>query len=159
MATPEIVLRNQFAAFLDWRSAHAGFDAAVKGLPVRLRGVVPDGFVHSVWDLVEHLRLAQADILEFCRSASYREKAWPADYWPAAHAPRPGAAWDRAIAAFRRDRRAMQRLARDARVDLFAKVPHGSGQTVLREILLVADHNAYHVGQIVDVRRALGAWT
>lgn len=158
MATSDTALRNQLAHFLDWHSAHAGFDAAVKGLPVGLRGKVPPGFAHSVWDQVEHLRLAQADILEFCRSVRYREKRWPDDYWPRTHGPANPAAWTRSVAAFRRDRKAMQRLARNPRVDLFAKIPHGSGQTYLREILLVADHNAYHVAQIIDVRRALDAW-
>jgi uncharacterized damage-inducible protein DinB len=158
MSRSDTALRSQLAAFLDWRSAHADFDAAVKGLPARLRGKVPPGFVHSVWDQVEHLRLAQADILEFCRSSAYREKRWPDDYWPAQHAPRRADAWARSLAAFRRDRNAMQRLARNSRVDLFATIPHGTGQTYLREILLVADHNAYHVAQIIDVRRALGAW-
>jgi hypothetical protein len=151
-------LRKQLQTLLVWEDAHVGFERAVGALPPRLRGVVPAGFVHSVWDLVEHLRFTQSDILEFCRSSRYREKKWPDDYWPAAHAPASGAAWSASIAGFKRDRRAMQRLAGNRGLDLFATIPHGSGQTYLREILLVADHTAHHVAQIIDVRRALGAW-
>jgi hypothetical protein len=155
--TFEGAVRAQLASFLDWGDAHAAFDAAVKGIPPRLRGVRPKGLPYSAWELVEHIRLAQADILEFCKSARYKEKKWPDDYWPAS--PRPaGAAWTKSLAAFRRDRRGFQRLTLNRRVDLVAKIPHGSGQTYLREILLVADHTAHHVGQIIVVRRALGIW-
>jgi len=152
-------LRAQLAAFLDWGEAHVGFDKAVKGIPPRLRGAVPDGWEYSAWQLVEHLRIAQADILEFCRSANYKEMKWPDDYWPKSPAPRDGAAWTRSVAAFRRDRKAFQQLAADKTIDLFATIPHGTGQTYLREILLVADHTSYHVGQIVALRRQLGIWT
>jgi hypothetical protein len=154
----DIAMRKQLAEFLDWHQAHVGFDEAVRDMPAKLRGVVPAGFAHSAWQIVEHIRTAQADILEFCRSRSYREKKWPEDYWPKAPSPRNAAAWTKSLAAFRRDRKAMQRLAVDKRIDLLAKVPNGSGQTYIRELLLVADHTAYHVAQIVDVRRALGAW-
>jgi uncharacterized damage-inducible protein DinB len=150
--------RKQLADFLDWHDAHVGFDAAVKGIPPRLRGAVPAGFAHSAWQIVEHIRTAQADILEFCRSRAYREKKWPDDYWPKAPKPRNAAAWTKAVASFRRDRKTLQRLAVDRRIDLLAKVPSGSGQTYLRELLLAADHTAYHVAQIVDIRRALGIW-
>jgi hypothetical protein len=155
--TIDRAVRAQLAKFLDWGDAHVGFDASVKGIPPRLRGVRPKGLPHSCWELVEHIRLAQSDILEFCRSARYKEKKWPEDYWPVS--PRPsGAAWARSLAAFRRDRRAFQRLTLNPRFDLTAKIPHGTGQTYLREILLVADHTAHHVAQIIDVRRALGIW-
>jgi len=154
----ERALRQQLVDFLDWRSAHVGFDAAITGLRPGLRGTVPKGFEHSVWQLVEHMRIAQNDILDFCRNPRYVEKKWPDDYWPAAPAPRSAAAWSTSLANVRRDRRAMQRLAGDSRIDLFARIPHGSGQTYLREILLVADHAAYHIAQIVDLRRALGNW-
>jgi hypothetical protein len=153
------LLRGQLRDFLDWKSAHAGFDDAVKGIPPRLRGKVPRGFTHSAWQIVEHMRIAQRDILNFCRNPRYQEMTWPDDYWPASPGPKPAAAWIRSLAAYRRDRRAIQRLAVDSRIDLFAKIPHGSGQTYLRELLVVADHNAYHVAQIVDIRRALGNWT
>jgi uncharacterized damage-inducible protein DinB len=154
----EPMLRRQLAEFLDWTSAHAGFDAAVKGMPPALRGKVPEGFEHSAWQLVEHIRIAQNDILDFCVNPRYKGKKWPDDYWPTMPRPSNAAAWTKSIARFRRDRRAMQRLATNARVDLLAKIPHGSGQTYLREILLVADHTAHHVGQLIDVRRALGNW-
>jgi len=151
-------VRAQLSEFLDWGSAHASFDRAVKGMPARLLGKVPKGFEHSFWQLVEHIRIAQADILEFCLSADYEEKKWPDDYWPKTPAPPSPRAWNKSLADFRRDRRAMQRLAADPKVDLTAKIPHGAGQTYLREILLVADHTAHHVAQLIDVRRALGAW-
>jgi len=151
-------LRLQLADLLDWKSAHVGFDAAVKGIPARLRGTIPEGFAHSAWQVIEHMRIAQHDIFDFCRNPRYEEKKWPDDYWPAATGPRSAAAWSESLAAYRRDRTAMQRLAADRRIDLFARIPHGSGQTYLREILLVADHAGYHIAQIVDIRRALGIW-
>jgi hypothetical protein len=151
-------LREHLKKLLDWGDAHVGFDRAVKGIPPRLRGVVPEGLEHSAWQLVEHIRLAQADILEFCVNPKYKEKTWPDDYWPSGAAPKDAAAWTASIAACRRDVKAVQRLAGDRTIDLFAAIPHGDGQTYLREILLVADHTSYHVGQIVLVRRALGIW-
>jgi uncharacterized damage-inducible protein DinB len=158
MRTPDTALRDQLVAFLDWHDAHADFDAAVDGVPANWRGATAAGLPHSLWQLLEHLRLAQEDILDFCVNAAYRERAWPDDYWPPTPAPPSDAAWDDSIAAYRRDRGAMQQLARDSTIDLFAKIPHGSGQTYIREILLVADHASYHIGQMVLVRRALGIW-
>lgn len=155
----ETALREHLSRLLDWGDAHASFDAAVKGLPPRLRGVVPAGMPHSAWQLLEHIRLAQADLIEFCVSARYREKAWPDDYWPKSAAPKRAAAWTRSVAACRRDRRAIQRLVMNRSTDLFACVPSDSRKTYLREMLLIADHTAYHVGQLVLVRRALGAWS
>jgi len=154
----EKALREQLVKFLDWRDAHVGFDAAVKGIPPRLRGVVPEGWEYSAWQLVEHVRIAQADILEFCVNPKYKEKKWPDDYWPKSPAPRGAAAWSASIAAYRRDRKAFQQLAANRKIDLFATIPHGTGQTCLREILLVVDHASYHVGQIVTLRRQLGIW-
>jgi uncharacterized damage-inducible protein DinB len=151
-------LRLQMVDLLDWKSAHVGFDDAVNGMPAKLRGAIPAGFAHSAWQLIEHMRIAQHDILDFCRNPNYEEKQWPDDYWPMVPGPKSAAAWSQSLAAYRRDRKAMQRLAADRRIDLFARIPHGSGQTYLREILLVADHAAYHIAQIVDLRRALGAW-
>jgi len=150
--------REHLKKLLDWSDAHVSFDRAVKGIPPRLRGVVPDRLEHSAWQLVEHLRLAQADILEFCVNPKYKEKKWPDDYWPRDARPKNTAAWTASIAAYRRDLKALQRLAADRAIDLFAAIPHGDGQTYLREILLVADHTAYHVGQIILVRRALDIW-
>jgi uncharacterized damage-inducible protein DinB len=157
MASPDS-LRQHLIRLLDWQDAHVNFDAATVGLPAKLRGVRPPGLAHSAWELVEHLRFTQRDILEFCRSAEYKEPAWPADYWPPSPAPPSSRAWAASIAAFREDQAALRRLAENPALDLFAAIPHGSGQTYLRELLLVADHNAYHVGQLVVVRRLLGAW-
>lgn len=152
----DTALREHLSRVLDWGNAHATFDAAVEGVSAELRGVQPEGLPYSLWQLVEHLRITQRDILDFCRDPAYQERAWPDDYWPASIAPPTGQAWDESIAAFRADRGALQRLAADA--PLFDTIPHGSGQTYLRELLLVADHSAYHVGQLVLVRRLLGAW-
>ncbi len=151
-------LRGQLAKVLDWHEAHAGFDRAVDGLAPELRGRTPEGLPYSAWRLLEHIRIAQHDILDFCRNPKYEERSWPDDYWPATDAPPTAAAWDESVAAVRRDRDAMKQLALDPAVDLFARIPHGSGQTCLREILLVADHTAYHVGELIAVRRLLGAW-
>ena len=155
----EKALRAQLVKLLDFKEAHVDFDRAVKGIPPRLRGQLPQGTQHSLWQLVEHLRIAQADILEFCRTAMYKEKKWPDDYWPKPLGPRTAAAWPKSITGYRRDRKALQRLAANVKIDLLATIPHGTGQTYLREILLVADHNAYHIGQIITLRRRLGIWS
>ncbi len=158
MSDTNAALRAQLVRFLDTHDAHADFDTAIEGLSPGERGAVPDGLPYSSWQLIEHLRIAQHDILDFCVNASYREMKWPDDYWPASAGPPSAEAWDESVAAYRRDREAMQRLASDPAINLFATIPHGSGQTYLREILLVADHAAYHIGQIVLVRRLLGNW-
>lgn len=152
------VLRELLSRSLAWSDAHVSFDDAVENLTPSLRGIRPTGLPHSAWELLEHLRLAQNDILEFCERADYRERSWPADYWPPTPAPPSDTAWDESIAAYRADRAAMQKLATDPSVDLTARIPHGTGQTCAREILLVLDHAAYHVAQLVLVRQALGAW-
>ena len=151
-------LRAQLASALDWRDANAGFDKVVNGVPAELQGKRPGGLPYSLWQLLEHLRLTQHDILDFCRNPKYVELKWPDDYWPRTDAPPDAAAWGESIAAFRRDREALKKLAVDPAIDLFAKIPHGSGQTYLRELILVIDHNAHHVGQLIVVRRLLGAW-
>jgi hypothetical protein len=151
-------LRTHLVRLLSWQDAHVSYDAAVTGLPEPLRGVRPAGLPYSPWELVEHLRLAQEDILDFCRNPEYRERSFPAEYWPASVQPPSAAAWDRSVAAHVNDREALVRLAADPGLDLCAGIPHGSGQTYLRELLLVADHGAYHVGQLVLVRRLLGCW-
>lgn len=151
-------LRKHLASLLSWQDAHVDFDTAVKGLPPRLRGVQPPGLPYSAWQLLEHLRLAQRDILDFCVDPAYRAPKWPEAYWPKSPAPPTPKAWQQCIAAVRADRRSFERLLADPALDLFAKIPHGEGQTYLREFLLVADHNAFHVGQLVVVRRLLGAW-
>lgn len=152
-------LRSHLERLLDWEDAHVDFNRAVEKVPPEARGRVPAGFAHSLWQLLEHLRLTQRDILDFCRDPGYVEPTSMEDYWPATVAPPDEAAWERSVAECRQDREAMKSLALDSSVGLLGAIPHGSGQTYLRELLLVADHNAYHVGQIVAVRRALGVWT
>ena len=151
-------MRTELAKALDWGKAHADFDKAVDGFPPRLRGRRVRGLPYTAWQLLEHLRIAQHDILDFCRNPRYKHVKWPDDYWPKTPGPKAPGAWAKSLADLKRDRQAMQRLAADRRVDLFARIPHGTGQTCLRELLLVADHTAYHVAQIVDIRRALGIW-
>jgi hypothetical protein len=151
-------VRDLLGLALAWQDAHASFEDAVRDFPANLRGKRPDGLPYSAWELLEHLRLAQRDILDFCVDPDYKEdKTWPDDYWPPSPAPPSDAAWEDSIGEFVADRKAMQKLAADA-VDLEAKIPHGSGQTYLRELVLVVDHNAYHIGQLVLVRRLLGIW-
>jgi len=152
-------LRAQIAKILDWKEAHAGFDKAIADLPIRSRGLRAPGLPHSVWELVEHIRIAQRDILSFCVDEHYRELEWPLEYWPSKPAPADAQAWDDSLAAYHRDLDVLKAMAVDPAIDLTARVPRGTGQTYLRELLLVADHTAYHVGQIVDVRQALGVWT
>ena len=151
-------LREQVLYLLGGGGAHVGFEEAFADLPPRLRGVRPDAIPHSPWRLLEHMRIAQWDILEFCRNPEHVSPDFPDGYWPQRDAPPGKEAWDQSLARFRADLGAMQDLVASTSVDLFAPIPHGSGQTILREALLVADHNAYHIGQLVIVRRALGAW-
>jgi uncharacterized damage-inducible protein DinB len=152
-------LRLQLARVLDWEEAHVGFDTAIDSLPPAKRGALAPGIAYSVWQLVEHMRLAQLDVLDFCLKANYvHAMTWPDDYWPQP-APADARAWDSSVAGFKADRERLKDLARDEAIDLHALVPTGKGhQTYLRAILLMADHNAYHLGQIVAVRRALGVW-
>lgn len=138
--------------------AHLDFDRAVADLPEGLRGARPPGQPHTPWRLVEHLRIAQQDILRFSIDPAHVSPDFPLGYWPEGEAPPDPGAWGRSVAAFRADLRAMMDLVADPRTDLLAPIPHGQGQTILREALLVADHNAYHLGQLVTVRRLLGAW-
>ena len=154
----DAALREHVVNLLTGGHAHATFEQAVKGLPAELRGKVAKGAEHSPWQLLEHLRLAQWDILDFSRNPKYQALKWPDDYWPKEKAPADEKAWDKSVRAFKKDLKAMVALVEDEKTDLFAKIPHGDGQTILREALLVADHNAYHVGQLVLVRRQLGAW-
>jgi DinB superfamily len=151
-------VREQLSKLLAWEDAHVGFDTVVADIPPELRGKRPAGTPHSPWELVEHLRITQRDILDFCRNPDYEEMSWPADYWPTSPAPPTADAWDESIDQFRRDRKALQDLAEDPAIDLAARIPHGSGQTYFRELVLVADHTSYHVGALVLVRRLLGSW-
>lgn len=151
-------LREHLLYLLRGGGAHLDFDAAVAGLPVELRGAKADAVPHTPWRLLEHMRIAQWDILEFSRNPRHVSPQWPDGYWPQGDEPPDPAAWDRSVAAFRADLQAVQDLVANPATDLFARIPHGEGQTILREALLVADHNAYHLGQLVMLRRFLGAW-
>ena len=151
-------LRRQLAASLAWADAHVDWPEALAGLPSRLRGVRPPGLPHSPWELLEHVRIAQWDILEFSRDPKHVSPEFPAGYWPKSPTPPSPAAWTKSIKAFLRGRKAFRQFVSSAKTDLFARIPHGSGQTVLREALLAADHNSYHLGQFILVRRLLGAW-
>lgn len=154
----DLHLRQNLAYLISGGGAHAKFNDAINGLPPNLRGKKPANFPHSAWMLLDHMRLAQWDILEFSRNAKYVSPKWPEGYWPKTAAPPAAAAWTKSIQKFRADQKAMLDLLADPNTDLFAKIPWGDGQTILREALLVADHNAYHTAQIIDVRRLLGAW-
>ena len=151
-------VREHLGRALAWGDAHATFEDAVADIPADLRGRQPEKVPYSPWQLVEHLRITQRDILEFCVNADYQEMKWPDDYWPDSTSPPSPAAWDQSIRAFKEDRQALQKVAANTAVDLDARIPHGSGQTYLRELVLVIDHSAYHVGQLVLVRRLLGVW-
>jgi hypothetical protein len=154
----DAAIREHVGRLLDWKEAHAGYDAAIAGIPPDRRGSAPSGLPYSPWQLIEHLRITQHDILDFCRNPKYEEMNWPDDYWPADTAPPSADAWDESIRRFREDRDALKALAADPQIDLAATIPHGTAQTYLRELLLVADHSAYHVGELIVVRRLLGIW-
>jgi uncharacterized damage-inducible protein DinB len=154
----EAHLRELLGRLLAWEDAHVGFDRAMADIPVSARSAVPAGLPHSLWQLLDHLRRTQHDILDFCVNPQYEELQWPADYWPRSAVPPAAAAWDESIRQFQDDRSALQRLAADTAIDVTATIPHGSGQTYARELVLAADHAAYHIGQIILVRRALGIW-
>lgn len=149
-------LREHVLYLLRGGGAHAPVESVLADWPVDRRGTRPEGQSHTAWRLLEHLRIAQSDILEFSRDASHVSPAWPEGYWPPSDAPPDEESWDRSMAAFRADLEAMQALIEDPASDLFAPLPHGDGQTLLREALLVADHNAYHQGQLAMLRRLLG---
>ena len=150
--------RTIVASALDWEQAHANLDSAIANLPAELRGRRADGLPHSVWELVEHIRLAQHDLLDFCVNDRYEAPAWPDDYWPSSPEPESESAWAAAIDQIHRDTATFAALTTDTSRDLTAKIPQGTGQTYLRTILLAMDHTSHHVGQIIDVRRLLGSW-
>jgi uncharacterized damage-inducible protein DinB len=150
--------RAILASSLDWHEAHATFDDAVAGLTAELRGRRPDQYPHSAWELVEHIRLTQADLVAFMQDASYVAPKWPDDYWPAGPVPASAEEWSNSIAAVQRSREELQQIAVRPTLDLTTKIPWGEGQTYLRTILVAVDHMAYHVGQLIAVRRLLGAW-
>ena len=151
-------LREHVIYLLQGGGAHLDFEAAIAGLPVELWGAKTDDVQHTPWRLLEHMRICQWDILEFSRNPAHVSPEHPVGYWPVSDAPPDGFAWDKSVQSFREDLQAMIDMVADPKTDLFARIPHGDGQTILREALLVADHNAYHLGQLVFLRKALGAW-
>jgi hypothetical protein len=151
-------LPEHLVELLNGGHAHIDFENAVKGWPVQLQGKRPEGAAHSPWEVLEHLRLAQWDILEFTRNPKHVSPEFPAGYWPKSPAPPDSKAWNKSVAAFRADLKAMIKIVESKSTDFFAPLPHGDGQTILREALLVADHNAYHLGELLLLRRQLGAW-
>jgi hypothetical protein len=154
---PDKLLRKQLIKLLEGGDAHATFDDAVADLPAALQGKTPKGAQHSPWQLLEHLRIAQRDILEFAINPKHKSPKWPEGYWPKPSPP-DEQAWNKSVQAFRSDMKRFTKLLAEDSTDLFAKIPHGDGQTILRQALLAADHNAYHLGQLVLIRRLLGAW-
>ncbi|MHB8504047.1 MAG: DinB family protein [Candidatus Acidiferrales bacterium] len=151
-------LREQVVYLLKGGGAHVHFMDALDGFPAGKYGTFANALPHTGWQLLEHARLAQWDILEFSRNPKHVSPNFPDGYWPKTPAPADAQAWDESVAAFQRDLQEMVLLVQNPHTDLFAKIPHGQGQTILREVLVLADHNAYHLGQLVDLRRALGAW-
>src|SRR5436309_4279169 len=157
-ADPDHALRDHVRELLRGGHAHVTFEDAIADWPPGLRSAKPAGHPFTPWRLLEHIRISQWDIVEFTKSAKHVSPEWPAGYWPHSDAPPDAAAWDKSVAQVEQDLRAMQRLVRDPATDLFVRIPHGTGQTALREALVLADHNSYHVGQLVLLRRLLGAW-
>lgn len=151
-------LRAELDRLLSGKGAHVDFDQAIADWPVHLRGVKPGTSPHSAWELLEHLRIAQWDMLEFSRDPRHVSPEWPKGYWPATAVPPDDTAWERSIAAFHRDLASLRALVADPASDLFTPFPHGEGQSLLREAIQSGDHNAYHIGELVSLRRSLGAW-
>jgi hypothetical protein len=151
-------VREQLMALLKGGQAHVSFDDAVADFPEALRGRRVDGVPYTAWQYLEHIRIAQHDIVDFSRNPHYKPMSWPADYWPESEAPPTAEAWDQSIAAIRADLLAMQALLADPSTDLFTPFAWGEGQNLMREAMLMADHSAYHLGQFVLLRRLLGAW-
>jgi len=154
----EKLLRAHVLYLLQGGGAHAKFEDVIADIPRKLRGRKPEGLPHTLWMLLEHMRIAQWDILEFSRNPKHVSPTWPEGHWPPTERPPSTAAWTASIKKFRRDLKAMEALVKNPKTDLFARIPWGTGQTILREALLVADHNAYHLGQMLDARRLLGVW-
>jgi hypothetical protein len=155
---PDQSIREHILSLLNGGNAHTTFDDAIAGLPANARGKKVRGIPYTAWMLLEHLRIAQWDILEFSRNPHHQSPEWPKGYWPPEAAPPSDAAWNKSLKSFRADLKAMGQLVSDPKTDLYAHIPWGQGQTILREALLVADHNAYHIGELVVLRRLLGAW-
>jgi hypothetical protein len=151
-------LRQHLLYLLRGGGAHAKIDEVVKDFPPKLRGKKVDGLPYTAWMLLEHMRIAQWDILDFSINPKYKAMEWPQDYWPKSETPSTPAVWNNSIKEFQKDLKSMEQLVANPQTDLYAKISWGEGQTVLREALLISDHNAYHLGQLVSLRRLLGAW-
>jgi len=154
----EKVVRDYLGRALGWGEAHVDWKKALEGIPAKDRGKRPKGAEHSLWELLEHMRLATWDILEFSRDPKHKSPDWPAGYWPKKPEPPSAAAWGKSVKELDQHLEEMRRFVNDPKTDLLAPIPGGSGQTILREALLIADHNAYHLGQLVLVRKLLGCW-
>lgn len=148
-------LRSQLVTAMSGRESHIDFDSAVKEFPKEVRGKKPAGAPHSAWELLEHLRITQHDILEFSRNPQYKSPKWPEGYWPKTEAPPDDNAWDASVASFKQDASEFDKLVKDPHQDLFKPFNHGDGQTLLREALLVATHNSYHLGQLVFLKKSV----
>jgi hypothetical protein len=157
-ANHDQALREQLVALLKGGGAHVHFMDALDGFPEAKRGTFVEGLPHTGWQLIEHVRIAQWDILEFSRDPKHVSPGFPEGYWPKAPVPPDQAAWQKSVEAFQHDLQEMTKLVNNPKTDLYMVIPHGDGQTILRQALLLADHNAYHLGQLIDLRRALGAW-
>ncbi len=151
-------LREHLVYLLKGGGAHVHFEDAIEGFPETKRGAYVLGLPHTAWQLLEHARIAQWDILEFSRNPKHVSPGFPEGYWPKTPGPPDESAWDKSLDAFQSDLQEMIKLVKNPKTNLYAKIPHGDGQTILREALMAADHNSYHLGQLVDLRRALGAW-
>ena len=155
---PDRALREHLVNLLKGGGAHVHFMDALDGFPESKRGAFVEGLKHTGWQLTEHVRIAQWDILEFSRNPKHVSPGFPEGYWPKTPVPPDDAAWDKSVQAFQHDLQEMIKLVKNPKTDLCAVFPHGDGQTILRQALVLADHNSYHLGQLVDLRRALGAW-
>jgi len=151
-------LRKHLLELLDGAQAHATFDNVIDNFPAESRGEIPKGLPHSAWMVLEHIRISQWDILDFSRNSKYKPMKWPDNYWPKSSTPPDPKAWDKSVKLFHDDLDAMKNLVLDPKTYLFAQIPWGEGQTILREAMLVADHNSHHLAQLIDIRRLLGIW-
>jgi hypothetical protein len=156
--TKDSALREHLVLLLEGGHAHATFEQAIRWFPRDRAGLRPQGAPHSAWELLEHMRISQNDILRFCLSADYVSPKWPEGYWPDSWAPKNTRQWGASVKAFREDLASFEALIRDPARNLYRSIPWGDGQTLLREALLIADHNSYHLGQFILVRQLLGAW-
>jgi len=157
MQTSENILRKQLIEILDNSNAHANLESALEGLPANLRGQSVHNLPYTIWSILKHIEIAQDDIVDFSTNSDYKSKSWPDDYWPESTAPRDAMEWDDTFQKIKSDRKRMIELIQKGEY-LYVPFKHGNGQNLLREILLIADHNAYHIGQLVVLRRLLGDW-